>query len=91
MKTMRIENPVCDEWAVVRPGAVVGLFQIVDRGHESKLSAERKLAIFQGRDPDLVGRYSCVACGIGVEPGWQECPSCLCRTFDGPFFEESDR
>lgn len=89
MKTMKLNNPIVDEWAVVWPSAVVGLFQIVDRGHPSKLSAERKLAVLRGDDPDLVGDYACVTCGLQVDPAEERCPSCLSRTFDGPFFEEN--
>ncbi len=91
MRTIRLENPVCDEWAVVNPGPVRDIFQIVDRGHPSKLSAERKLATFEGRDPDLVGDYACMSCGLQVDPAQEECPSCLCRTFDGPFFDGNER
>ncbi len=89
MKTMRIENPVIDEWAIVGPHSIPGCLHIVDRGHPTQLSAERKLAILEGRDPDLVGRYACVSCSVEVQPGADECPSCLCRTFDGPFFGEN--
>lgn len=88
--TMRLRNFTIEEWAVVE-SSIPGFGRIVDRGHPSQLSAERKLATFEGRDPDLVGRYACMSCGLQVDPAEEECPSCLCRTFDGPFFEEKKR
>lgn len=91
MKTTKIQNPVIDEWGIIRPGPMAGLWEMIDRGHASRLSAERKLAILTGEDPDLVGRYACQNCAIEVQPGQEECRSCLCRTFEGPFFGENDR
>lgn len=88
--TMRLRNFTVEEWAVVE-SSIPGFGSIIDRGHPSQLSAERKLAILGGRDPDLVGRYACQDCGIEVQAVDEECPSCLCRTFDGPFFEEKQR
>lgn len=88
-KTEQLQNPVCDEWAVVETTSMGFGMRVVDRGHPSQLSAERKLAVLDGRDPDLVGRYACRDCGIEVQPADDECPSCLCRTFDGPFSEEN--
>lgn len=90
-KTEQLQNPVCGEWAIVMVSPVFGPWKIIDRGHPSQLSAERKLAVLEGRDPDLVGRYACQDCGIEVKAEDEECPSCLCRTFDGPFFEEKKR